>query len=253
MILIFRTTAATALVVLGSIVWSSRIDTDIPEQLSSGFGASLTAVSPNSVVDLTRVCDEVRSLDAWLLFAVETEVKSDNKLRRYFQTATDDRGIFLEYDGPEQGNLRVGMGTAADAVLTRVRTVRRNERATILIAVQPKEIRVILSGVDRVIPWANQLGVTAACDAVAQFSTTSPECEDCRLTLRYATGKNVQRLNNELDALANVGQLNARRWLGSAMVLAGLGLSLTRRDALNRLRKRLDRLSRGGGAEVVDR
>lgn len=231
----------------------SRTDSSLADEVNRRFEQQFLQAAPGAPIDLVRVCDDIRSKDSWLVIVANTKLRSDNKFRRYFQTSTDDRGIFLEYDGPEQGNLRVGIGTTTNAQLTRIRTVRRDEHASILIAVTPTGLRVLLNGVDRAVPWPTNSGFVAACDSLAVFAVASLECSDCDATLRYATGNDLQRLEADLDSVSDVSQMNRRRWVGSSLVLLGFTVIVLPATAISRLRRRLDTSSVGVESSTGDR
>jgi len=238
---VLRIVVAIAVFFFGVVLWPSRDENSISEQLNSRFERQLVPLLHDSVVDLTELCKEVRSRDAWLLFVVETELKSDNSFRRYFQTGTVDRGIFLEYDGPDQANLRVGVATPTTPVLHRLRLVRADEGTEVILAIQKGGVRLILNGVDQTIPWPSSSNFNVTCSAATVFNAGSAECPDCRVTMRYASGKDSRWFTNQLDEFSNVRELIRQRWIGSTMALSGLGIVLVRVKTFSRLLRRLGR------------
>jgi len=225
-------TAATAifgllLAVLGSVIWTSRLDYSPEPQLRERLADRLTEVDPDSFSDLSAQCGEAKNNNGWILFVLNAQLVSDATFRTYFETAEYRVGLWVEYD---PGLLRLGLGlgpaTAASNIEIPIRWVRSDQRETIMIGVTRNQTRVVANAIDKDAPWPGDLAEIWRCDAVQIGTDTRVlsegyECSGCNVGLRYATGSDTAELTNLLDSLSNVRSFNTKRIVGSALTLAG--------------------------------
>lgn len=215
------------LAVLGSVIWTSRLDYSPQPQLRERLANRLTAVDPDSLTDLTAQCGEATNNKGWILFVVDAEFLNDAKFRTYFETAEERVGLWIEYD---TGLLRLGLGLGLESLESNteipIRWVRRDQRETVVIGVTRDETRVIANAVDIAKPWPGELAAIWRCNAVQIGSDTRElsggrGCAGCNVSLRYATGTDREELTELLDSLSNVRSFNTRRITGSALTMAG--------------------------------
>lgn len=215
------------LAVLGSVMWTSRLDYSPQPQLRERLANRLTTVDSDSFTDLTAQCGEATNNKGWIMFVLDAEFLNDAEFRTYFETAEERVGLWIEYDA---GLIRLGLGLGLESLESnteiQIRWVRRDQRETVVIGVTRDETRVIANGVDIAKPWPGKLADIWRCDAVQIGSDTRDlsegrGCAGCNVSLRYATGTDREELTELLDSLSNVRSFNTRRITGSALTMAG--------------------------------
>ena len=223
---------AVVAMVIGSFVWSSRLDYAPEQILAESLGERLSDVDQDSVTDLSASC--AVAADGWMLFVLDTKLIPDKTPRTFFETADERFGLWVEYD---TGLVRLGQGLGPDSLDSNteipIRWVRRDERALIAIAVTRNGTRVVTNATDKQNAWPGDLVSVWRCDKVQIGSDTrelseGKECMSCDARLRFATGENLVELETLLDNLSNVNEFNAKRWIGTSLTIAGF-LVLVRR------------------------
>jgi len=223
-------TLGLLLAVLGSLIWTSRLNYSPEPQLRELLADRLMKVDQYSFTDLTTQCGEATNNDGWILFVLQAQLVSDPTFRTYFETAEERVGLWVEYD-PGLLRLRLGLESVESDIDIPIRWVRSDQRETILIGVTRDQTRVVGNAIDTAAPWPGDLANTWRCNAVQIGSDTRElsgghGCKGCRVKLRYATGSNHDELNELLGSLSNVRSFNTRRILGSALTLAGILVTL---------------------------
>jgi hypothetical protein len=232
-----------ALLVAGSLVWGSRLSYSPEQVLQRNLADRLVEVSSSGPVDLSDECALVATEDGWVLFVLDAKLTSDNQIRTFFETAEEPLGLYVEYD-PGLLRLGLGLGPGNERSNTElpIRFVRRDEQATIFIAVTNETTRVVTNARDGRIAWPGYLADEWRCNSVqiaddTRQSTHGFTCKGCDVRLRYATGTDISEIETTLDSLSNVRQFNVRRWSGTSLTLLGLTvLVLTARDISRRRR-----------------
>jgi len=217
---------------VGSMVWTSRLDFSPEAALQEQLGTRLTEVSNQTVTDLTGACRQVEAPGGWILFVLNAQIISDDGYRTYFETADETNGLWVEY---EPGLLRLGLGRGSNSsepsMSIPIRVARRSENAVVVIGVSRDETRVLTNGVDKRKAWPGTFAQAWQC-GVVQVGVDDKElsqgnaCNGCDAKLRFATGVSENELTELLDSLSNVQRFNQRRTLGSALTLLGALLTL---------------------------
>lgn len=214
--------------VLGSVVWSARLDYEPEAFLEREMGSRLVAISPRRVTDLSEQCRMATQQGGWLLFVMDAQLLADDRFRTYLETAPEPFGLFVEYD---LGTLRLGLGLGPDSDASNaelpIRLVRSSEHATIAIGVTGDETRVVTNAIDKKVKWPGSFSDQWRCDAVQladdlRESSHGNTCQGCETQLRYAVGRDVSELNAILDDLSNVRRFNFLRVIGSILIIMGL-------------------------------
>lgn len=216
------------LAVVGSLMWSSRLSYSPEPVLQEHLGDQLVALDPDSPSDLSKACNVFTDAAPWVVFVLDARFVHDNVFRTYFETSADERqSLWVEYDPPL---VRVGLGLGLDNEIPNTdipfRVVRRDESATVVIAVQEAGTRVLANATEMTSDWPGVGGGGWRCDAV-RVGTDSIElsagstCDGCDAKLRYAVGSSQLQLEELLADLNNVDRFNLLRWLGTALTLVG--------------------------------
>lgn len=218
--------------VVGSMIWSSRLDYTPGPILEREIGSRLEVVTPSQVTDLSKQCKTAIQKHGWILFVLDANLIADDRFRTYLETAPEPSGLFVEYD---LGTLRLGLGLGPESEESNseisIRLVRETERATVVIGVTRDETRVVANAIDKRAPWPGQYADQWRCDAVQtaddlRESTHGNTCQGCDSQLRYAVGREVSELDSLLDDLSNVRRFNLLRILGTALTVLGVSLIL---------------------------
>lgn len=217
-----------ALAILGSVIWTARLDFYPERILKARLGNRLVEVLPGKVHDLSEVCGQVSEANGWVLFVMNANLISDSRFRTYFETAEERVGLWVEYD---PGLLRLGMGLGPENVESNteipIRWVRRDEVATILISVTPNETRVLTNVVDKKKMWPGDFVSGWRCNAVQigddlRELSEGNTCVGCSVKLRYATGSDAAEITGLFESASNIRSFNTRRILGSALTMLGV-------------------------------
>jgi hypothetical protein len=223
-----RAAVGLGLVLLGSLVWNSRVPNFKDELVMSRLANRLKEVQAGSSVDISAECERQTVGNGWALFVLDANLISDNQFRSYFETASEEMGVWVTFDS---GQLRLGLGSGPSSSESNrsypIRTVRRSERATIFIAVSRDETRVVMNVRDFRVTWPADFVTGWSCEYVqfgdeANLLSEGAGCRGCNISLRYATGENYEELTAVLDEVSNVSEFNQRRWLGSGATLLGV-------------------------------
>lgn len=215
------------MVLAGCVVWASRLAYEPNPIISNRLSGRLIEIDPAIVTDLTQACRQVESTQGWVLFVLEANLVSDASLRTYFETDKEPLGLFVE---SEPGFLRLGLGLGPGPesdLQVPIRTIRRDHRETIVIAVSHDETRVIANTIDRRAKWPGILADEWLCKQLQIGSDTRElsqgyKCESCDVQLQYVVGDSLRELDDLLNDLSNVDDFNRRRWLGTLLTLVGL-------------------------------
>lgn len=209
------------LISTGSVVWLSRLS------FSPEIGVDLYSIPKDRMTDVDQSCRRAVQGDGWVLFALEARLKSDNKIRSYFETAEQPEGLRVEYV-PGSLMLQLGHNDVDDEsrTISVIRTVRREEHANIFVGVTRDEVRIVTNAVDKRVSLTVDEVSSVRCDAVriADDTRALPSgnlCNECDVSLRVATGVDSRFLQTALDDISNRSAFNLRRWLGTALILAG--------------------------------
>jgi hypothetical protein len=230
------------LVVLGSFVWNSRSPDFNSELVTTRWADRLQDVPVGTSLDISSECEEKTVSGGWILFVLDANLINDNQFRSFFETASEEMGIWITYDN---GRLQLGLGLGPNSPDSNralpIRTVRQNERATILIGVSRNETRVITNVRDVRTDWPGEFASGWSCEYVRFGDETNIlsegfGCNGCNITLRYATGEDYKELQTMFDQVSNISTFNQRRWLGSGLTLIGAFIAVVRLSKL-RLRK----------------
>lgn len=218
----------TTLMILGSVIWTARLDFSPERILKDRLADRLVEVLPGKVHDLSEVCSQVSEANGWVLFVMNANLISDSKFRTYFETAEERVGLWVEYD---LGLLRLGMGLGPESVESNteipIRLVRRDEVATILISVTSNQTRVLTNAIDKQKMWPGDFVSDWRCDAVQigddlrELSHGNP-CVGCDVKLHYATGLDRAELAALFESASNIRSFNTKRILGSALTMLGV-------------------------------
>jgi len=216
----------------GSLLWSSRLDYEPERVLEERVADRLVEVAPGQLSDLSNHCGQVLNPGGWMLFVMDARLLSDTKFRTYFETAEERVGLWVEYDS---GLLRLGLGLGPESPDSNtevpIRWVRRDESATVFIAVSREETRVITNAVDKSTSWPGSFAESWRCNGVQVGSDSrklseGSTCAECNVRLRYVSGRSSSQLNSLLGQLSNVRIFNQKRITGSALVVVGTALML---------------------------
>jgi hypothetical protein len=224
---------AMALVIMGSLIWGSRLEYRPDVVMTKALGAEIVRLNPNRPTDLSGICEQTRTDSGWVLFLVEANVWNDTKSRLYFETAPKPYGLWLE-SGP--GVLQVGLGLGDDVISSSeipVRVVRSDSREFVAIGVTSDETRVIANAVDNVSQWPGAIFPQWRCDSVQignslRQLSEGDTCENCDAIVSVVSGQGVERLDSILDSIVNIERFSIRRWSGTLLILLGVALLTTR-------------------------
>jgi len=224
------------LVIVGSAIWQSRLASLTVDEVKAGLPVAVVRIDDDTPTDLSAVCSQLLPDSGWIIFIVDVSLVSDDKFRGYFETSPKSQGVFLEYDPGERANFRIGLGIGDDVQLSRIRTVRYEESAVILIGLRQNEARVIMNAVDYRfhVPRSPQAGFR--CDAVRVGLADGVDCGNCDISVHYATGSNWQQYESVMNQVSNVANFNTRRLLGTALTIIGFVLLMTPMRLKNRRR-----------------
>ena len=231
-----RTLVGLGLVVLGSFTWNSRIPNFDDELIKTQLADRLREVPSGTSLDISSECERQTVGSGWILFVLDANLINDNQFRSYFETASEEMGIWVTYD---TGLLRLGLGLGPNSPNSNralpLRIVRQNERATILIGVSRDETRVVMNVREVRTNWPGDFANGWSCEYVrfgdeANALSEGVGCNGCNITLRYATGDDYEELRTILDQASNISTFNQRRWLGTGLVLLGVLVMFFRRS-----------------------
>lgn len=238
---VIRLTAVVLLVVVGSGVWSSRLANESDRQLRQLEAKGIQLVASDAPSDISSVCDARKSPGGWVVFVLSLELLSDTNFRRYFETDSGDRGIFIEYDGREAANLRLGFSMQSKANLIRLRTVRKDESVLLTVGVSADEIRWVVNGsADQVSLREQQpdTGLDMSCRSVTNLGDRSGQCDKCESQFGYVVGSGKMNFEDLFRRLSTSREYQLRRWVGIGMMLMGVVLA-NRRFTLRLVPKQL--------------
>jgi len=217
-----------SIVVLGSLTWNSRVPNFREELVTNRLAGQLRDVPAGSSIDISGDCERHTKGSGWVLFVLEANLINDNQFRSYFETASEEMGVWVTYDS---GLLRLGLGSGpgrpdANRVFP-IRWVRQNERATILIGISRNETRVVTNVRDFKVAWPVEFANGWSCEYVQFGDDNNPlsegaGCKGCDVSLRYAVGDDYQDLVSSFDEVSNITTFNQRRWLGTGLTVVGL-------------------------------
>lgn len=238
---VIRLTAVVLLAVVGSGVWYSRLANESDRQLRQLDAKGLQSVASDLPIDLSSVCDARKSAGGWIVFVLSLQLLSDTNFRRYFETDSGDRGIFIEYDGREAANLRLGYATQSKVNLVRLRTVRKDESALLTVGVSADEIRWVVNGSANQVSLVERQkgnGLDLSCDFVTNLGDRSGQCGNCQSQFGYVAGSGKMSFEDLFRQLSTTREYQFRRWIGISMTLVGIVLA-NRRFTLRKFWKRL--------------
>ncbi len=222
------------LVVLGSFIWNSRIPDFKDELVKTQLADRLREVPAGTSLDISSECEQQTVGSGWILFVLDANLINDNQFRSYFETASEEMGVWVTYDN---GLLQLGLGLGPNSPNSNralpIRIVRQNERATILIGVSRDETRVVMNVRDVRTNWPGEFASGWSCEYVRFGDETNVlsegvGCSGCNITLRYATGDDYEELQRIFDQVSNISIFNQRRWLGSGLTLLGVFIIFVR-------------------------
>jgi len=217
-------TTAILFTVFGSITWKGRFEERVlPKALRDLAPHSLTSIIGNEQT-LIAACDAARKTNSWLLLLISAEVRSDDKYRGFFETAPESRGLFMEYDPRESGNLRVGMAYGSgEGLLPSTRTIRRNTSIEVAILVSnSRTLRVVSGATDKSLAIPELVLSNLACDAPVVGSADGIPCNDCDVEILYGYGEESGNPNRILNEYADSDPAFQRGALGTFFTLLGL-------------------------------
>lgn len=227
------------LVILGSIIWSDRLNYGGRSAIkASGLASELVPIDQPET-DLSNECEAARTGTGWLLLLIDTKLIADDTFRGYFETAPTSAGLFMEYDPGEDGVLRLGIATKTDPNFVRLRTVRRDESAVLALLIRRDDVRIVSNAVDRTVSLPAEPRPSWSCSGVRVGSSDGVDCPQCSTEIRYATGVDPRDAHRYLDALSNLREYNVKRWSGSGLSM--LGATCLTLIPLTRFRRRIRR------------
>jgi len=238
---VVRLTAVVLFTVVGSGVWSSRLANESDRQLRQLEAKGLQLVASDVPFDISSACNARKSAGGWVAFVFSLQLLSDTNFRRYFETDSGDRGIFIEYDGREAANLRLGYSTQSKVNLIRLRTVRKDESALLTVGVNADEIRWVVNGsADQVsvVEYQTGSGLDLSCESVTNLGDRSGQCDNCQSQFGYIAGSGKVSFENLFRQLSTTREYQFRRWIGIGMTLMGIVLA-SRRFTIRTLWKRV--------------
>lgn len=220
---------AVALIVFGSVMWQSRNNYIPGATLSERERDALTPLTSGSASDLSEICSVINDEGGWVLFIVEMNAIADATPRRFFQTASEPYGMFIEYDPSESAMLRLGLGLGPEKWNTdsRIRTVRRDEEMTIAIGITAQETQVATNVVRKRLAWPSDFAPVWRCDAVefgqsARAFSSAATCDQCEVSVRYLAGSGTNELHRYMDSYTNMRRHHVMSWLGTCAFLGGI-------------------------------
>lgn len=228
---VIRLTAVVLLAVVGSGVWSSRLVNESDRQHRQLGANEIQSLASDAPSDISSVCDARKSSGGWVVFVLSLELLSDTNFRRYFETDPGDRGIFIEYDGGEAANLRLGFSMQSKVNLIRLRTVRRDESVLLTVGVSADEIRWVVNGsADRVSLREQQpdTGLDLSCRSVTNLGDRSGQCVKCESQFGYVVGSGKMNFEDLFQRLSTSREYQLRRWVGIGMMLMSISLASKR-------------------------
>jgi len=228
---VIRLTAVVLLAVVGSGVWSSRLVNESDRQHRQLGANEIQSLASDAPSDISSVCDARKSQGGWVVFVLSLELLSDTNFRRYFETDPGDRGIFIEYDGREAANLRLGFSMQSKVNLIRLRTVRRDESVLLTVGVSADEIRWVVNGsADRVSLREQQpdTGLDLSCRSVTNLGDRSGQCVKCESQFGYVVGSGKMNFEDLFQRLSTSREYQLRRWVGIGMMLMSISLASKR-------------------------
>jgi len=228
---VIRLTAVVLLAVVGSGVWSSRLVNESDRQHRQLGANEIQSLASDAPSDISSVCDARKSQGGWVVFVLSLELLSDTNFRRYFETDPGDRGIFIEYDGGEAANLRLGFSMQSKVNLIRLRTVRRDESVLLTVGVSADEIRWVVNGsADRVSLREQQpdTGLDLSCRSVTNLGDRSGQCVKCESQFGYVVGSGKMNFEDLFQRLSTSREYQLRRWVGIGMMLMSISLASKR-------------------------
>jgi len=228
---VIRLTAVVLLAVAGSGVWSSRLVNESDRQHRQLGANEIQSLASDAPSDISSVCDARKSQGGWVVFVLSLELLSDTNFRRYFETDPGDRGIFIEYDGGEAANLRLGFSMQSKVNLIRLRTVRRDESVLLTVGVSADEIRWVVNGsADRVSLREQQpdTGLDLSCRSVTNLGDRSGQCVKCESQFGYVVGSGKMNFEDLFQRLSTSREYQLRRWVGIGMMLMSISLASKR-------------------------
>jgi len=228
---VIRLTAVVLLAVAGSGVWSSRLVNESDRQHRQLGANEIQSLASDAPSDISSVCDARKSQGGWVVFVLSLELLSDTNFRRYFETDPGDRGIFIEYDGGEAANLRLGFSMQSKVNLIRLRTVRRDESVLLTVGVSADEIRWVVNGsADRVSLREQQpdTGLDLSCRSVTNLGDRSGQCVKSESQFGYVVGSGKMNFEDLFQRLSTSREYQLRRWVGIGMMLMSISLASKR-------------------------
>lgn len=204
---------------LGLGVWSSRLDFSVDTSATDVI--KLTQLkSRDSISD----CKLLESDSGWLLFIVEAYIAPVMIYQGLFETAEESKGLFVEYDPTDRVNgtmLRLGLAGKNKTLLFPIRVVRRPETVSAVIAVRSTSVRLVSSAIDQKILFPVDFDLQLNCENVWVGGADEVRCQNCDVTVRYASGDDPLVISRYLDDLSNVDAYNFKRVSGSFLTILG--------------------------------
>lgn len=239
---VVRVLLGVALVVYGSFEWSRRLTYQPDVGKLIGSGIELTDFSNPDTAQLIAACRGVEQSNGWLLLVIRTNLVADQIFRGYFESAPDERGLYVEYDPFEVStgpSFRLGISSQVQNTLVHLRTVRRDEDAFVALGIQSDQIRVVTNGVDRIEQYVESFQPSLSCDSPVVGLADEIDCKGCDISVRYAAGSDQLQLTEALNSLSNARSYNVRRVLGTVATFIGSFLVLFPIPSLRSCRKKI--------------
>jgi len=226
------------LLVAGSQVWSSRLSFASESEIFEQLGGAIIEVDEGSVSNLAHVCNVAKTSSGWMIFVLFANLRNDDRFRTFFETAEERIGLWVEQD---YGLLRLGLGLGTVSSESNtdlpIRIVRQNEKASVLIGITSNQVRVVTNNLDTQVRWPAEGFSEWSCERV-QFAddirelSEGHDCKGCNIRLFYASGNNLDELQESLDRFSNVQRFNVARITGTILITLGSLLMLGFGDSL---------------------
>lgn len=220
------------------MLWVSRLEYKPENALAEVAAQEIVQVSSKAPTNLAVACTRVSQSQDWMLLVLRTAVVGDSEARRFFETASDSYGMFVDYN---EGRLRIGLGLGPelDTQFVPLRLVRYAEDFVVFIGITNREIRAVANTLDESILIPDSFMSTLNCESfkVVQGSSNrlaGTACKVCKTSVSYLTGNDEAQLDKILDAASNMKRFRRFGVGGTALGSLGALLMFLPRRAINR-------------------
>lgn len=225
-------------IISGSTLWQARLDFTIERALTSSHYLRAVPLETSSTTDLSSSCNLAVQDEGWILFFLTAQLKSDDKYRGLFETAADEKGLYLDYLPQDGGLIRAGITMEEKTDFIPIRVLRQDEEVLIAIGIERDRAFVVSREKDIDHKFLNLEVTQLRCDAVRLGVSDGADCVGCDVKARYISGSGKQGLRSIIETLSSSREYEVKLWIGNTLLIFGLVISL-------HLPKRIRRQSSG--------